>query len=185
GCGGFVQLQGPQTPNGSGQVTFTTSALSTGSHIIRACYSGTGGGTGTQDSSAVLTQTVNSAAATTISAVSGSGTFGGTATLTATLKRTSDNSPVSGKTITFLLNGNAAGTGTTDASGVATVTGVSLTGINAGSSPNAVSASFAGDSGFQASSGSGTLSVAQASSTTTITCPTSVTFNGSAQTPCS
>ena len=119
--------------------------------------------------------------ATSISSVSGSGTYGGTASLTATLK--AGTTPLSGKSISFTINGSAAGTATTDASGVATVSGASLGGINAGT--GTVGASFAGDSGFSASSGSGSLTVAKASSTTAVSCPASVTYDGSAKTPCS
>jgi Subtilase family/Bacterial Ig-like domain (group 3)/Bacterial cadherin-like domain/Bacterial Ig domain len=56
--GTFILLQADAAPNASGQVTFTTSTLSIGGHTIRACYSGTGG-SGTQDSNASITQTVN------------------------------------------------------------------------------------------------------------------------------
>ena len=160
-------------------VTVTSSSAANSPYTLTAQY---GSDTTHARSSGTATLTVNAQAPTTISAVSGSGTFGGTATLTATL--TSSGSPVSGKTISFQLNGNPAGAGTTNASGVATVSGVSLTGINAGSYANAVSASFGGDSGFQSSSGSGTLTVVKATSTTTVTCPTSVTYTAAAQTPC-
>jgi hypothetical protein len=105
---------------------------------------------------------------TSLSAVSGSGTYGGAATLTATL--TSGTTPVSGKTISFSLNGTAVCGGstgvscpTTTSSGVATLTGVSLTGITAGTSSGAVGASVAGDSAYSSSSSSGDLTVAQAS----------------------
>jgi hypothetical protein len=56
--GGFTQLQAAQTVNSSGVVTFTTSALPTGTTTIRACYLGTGG-SGTQDSDATIAQTLN------------------------------------------------------------------------------------------------------------------------------
>jgi hypothetical protein len=46
------------------------------------------------------------------------------------------------------------------------------------------SASFAGDANHTASSDSKTFTINQAASTTTVTCPASVTFDGSAQTPC-
>src|SRR5437773_7810682 len=55
----------------------------------------------------------------------------------------------------------------TDGSGTATVSGVSLTGLNAGTYPGAVSASFAGDAGFTASSGSGDLTVSKLDQTIT------------------
>ena len=78
-------------------------------------------------------------------------------TLSATL--TSSGSPVSGKTITFVLNGNPAGTGVTDGTGVATVTNVSLSGINAGTYPSGVLASFAGDAFYTATTGTAALTV--------------------------
>ena len=102
----------------------------------------------------------------TIAVVSGSGTYGSTATLTATL--TSGGSGLSDKTVAFTLNGADAGSATTDASGIATVTGVSLSGIDAGSYAGAVGASFAGDTGYSTSSGSGDLTVAKANQTITI-----------------
>jgi predicted outer membrane repeat protein len=100
---------------------------------------------------------INPIKATTLSAISGSGTYGGTATLTATLK--TGSTAVSGKTITFKLNGTTVGTAGTNASGVATLSNVSLSGISGGSHANAVGVSFAGDSGYSSSSGSGTLTV--------------------------
>jgi hypothetical protein len=54
------------------------------------------------------------------------GTYGGSTTFTATL--TSSSNPVSGKTINFTLNGNPAGSGITDANGVATSSSVLLYG---------------------------------------------------------
>ncbi|MDQ3856936.1 MAG: hypothetical protein M3327_00565 [Actinomycetota bacterium] len=122
-------------------------------------------------------------APTAISQVSGSGTYGGTATLTATLKW--GTSPVAGRTVAFTLGGASVGSAQTDSNGVATLSGVSLGGRNAGSYTNAVGASFAGDSAYLASSGQGALGVEKASSTTKVTCPPSLTYNGSPQTPCS
>jgi hypothetical protein len=114
-----------------------------------------------------VTGTVNQAtvAGTSISNVSGSGTYGTTATLTATL--TSSGSGVTGKSIAFTLNGTSVGSATTDASGIATLPGISLTGINAGTFTNAVGASFAGDSSYGTSSGTGTLTVNKANQTIT------------------
>src|SRR5204863_8347302 len=102
---------------------------------------------------------------------------------TATL--TSGGNPVVGKTISFTLNGTAVcggstGTGcpTTNGSGVATLAGVSLSGINAGTYLTAVGASFAGDSSYSSSSGSGSLTVNKATPTCTISGYT-VTYDGS------
>jgi hypothetical protein len=94
---------------------------------------------------------------TSTSANTATGMYGGTTTLSAVL--TSGGNPVSGKTINFTLNGNPVGNATTNGSGTASLSGVSLTGINAGSYPGAIQASFAGDSVYAASSGSSTLNV--------------------------
>ena len=103
---------------------------------------------------------------TSVSAVSGSGTFGGNATLTA--KLASGTTDLANKQIQFKLNNQNVGSPqTTNASGVATLTDVSLSGINAGSYAGAVSASFAGDSGYDAASGSGALTVSKADQTIT------------------
>jgi YVTN family beta-propeller protein len=95
------------------------------------------------------------------------GTYGGTTTLSATL--TSAGNGVGGESIHFTLNGAAVGTATTNASGVATLSGVSLAGINAGSYATAVGASFDGHDPLAASSASGSLTVAKADQTITVT----------------
>src|SRR5437868_1961325 len=111
-----------------------------------------------------------------ISGISGSGVYSGTATLTATL---SSGSPLSGKTVSFTLNSSAVGNATTDSNGVATLSGVSLSGINAGTYANAVGASFAGDANYAGSSGTGPLTVSKAGQTITVGthAPASATYN--------
>ena len=103
-------------------------------------------------------------ATTSLISVQGTGTYGGTATLNATLY--SNDMPVFGKTISFTLNSIAvcgASTGvtcpTTNASGVATLSGVSVSGINVGNYPAAVGAIFAGDAGYGSASQNGPLTV--------------------------
>jgi hypothetical protein len=124
-----------------------------------------GGRGGTYNTNDTLTVTINAPAKqnTSISNVSGSGTYGGTSTLTAKLSSGANN--LSGKNVAFELNGQAVGTDATDANGVAELSGVSLSGINAGTYNNAVSANFVGDSAYDGSSGSGNLSVAKANPT--------------------
>ncbi len=96
-----------------------------------------------------------------LSSVSGVGTSGGTATLSSTL--TASDLPLAGRTVIFTLNEAGTvmtvGSATTDANGVATLTGVSLAGIKAGAYPGAVGATFAGDSTYSGSMASGTLTV--------------------------
>src|SRR5207248_2552065 len=55
--------------------------------------------------------------------------------------------------------------------------------VNAGTAT--ASASFGGDANHTGSSDSKTFTIAQAGSTTAVSCPASVTYTGAAQTPCS
>src|ERR1700694_5115116 len=66
---------------------------------------------------------------------------------------------MSGQTVSFKLNNNAVGTAVTASDGVATLTGVSLAGINAGTYSGAVEASFAGESAYRNSLSTGPLQV--------------------------
>jgi hypothetical protein len=86
-----------------------------------------------------------------------SGTFGGKVDLSAAL--TSEGSPVSGKSISFTLNGSSSGNTVTDSNGVATLTAVNLCGFNAGIYSTGVGASFAGDSTYSGSSETAGLTV--------------------------
>ena len=99
-------------------------------------------------------------AATTIDNVSGTATFGGTATLTATLN-SATGTGLAGKVVSFTLDGAFAGTAVTDSSGVATLTGVPQT-DTAGTDSGGIVASFAGDSTNLLSQNSGDLVVSQA-----------------------
>ena len=102
---------------------------------------------------------------TSLAVAAASGTYGGTANLSATL--TSGGNGLSGKSIGFTLDGNTAGTATTNGSGVATVSNVSLAAFTAGSYTGAVGASFAGDGTYTPSSGSNNLTVNKANQTIT------------------
>ncbi|PYS48327.1 MAG: hypothetical protein DMG13_25810 [Acidobacteria bacterium] len=99
---------------------------------------------------------------TSLAVTSATGTYGATINLSATL--TSNGSPVSGKTISFTLNGNIVGTATTT-SGVATVNSVSLAATNAGTYSTGVGASFAGDATYEATSALNFLTVNKAAAT--------------------
>ncbi len=100
-------------------------------------------GATTCDSGAYEVQDTATSQTTILSTVSGSGQFGGTATLTATL--TANDTGVAGLTIDFTLNGTAVGSATTDNNGVAITLGRRPRGISAGSYPDAVGASFAAE----------------------------------------
>jgi hypothetical protein len=113
-----------------------------------------------------LVVTGAAAAATTLTAAAATGTYGGTVDLSATL--TASGSGVGGKTVAFTLNGSSVGSATTNASGVATLNGVSLAGIAAGTYATAVGASFAADSSYLASAGSSSLTVNKADATVSV-----------------
>jgi hypothetical protein len=137
---GTDQAVNPSNPN-QGQAQVSTTTLTVGEHTILACYLGTAT---FQASSASLEYEINPAqAATALAAAPASGTYGGTTSLSATLM--AGSTPVPGKTISFTLNGSPVGTAVTGASGVATLANISLAGINAGTYPTAIGASFAGD----------------------------------------
>jgi hypothetical protein len=104
---------------------------------------------------------------TSISVGSATGTYGGTVNLSATL--TDGTSPLSGKTINFSLNGNSVGNAVTDSSGIATLNNASLAGINAGSYPTGVGASFAGDTTYLGSNTTNSLIVNRADAVISVT----------------
>src|SRR5207247_1349963 len=86
-------------------------------------------------------------------------------------------SPVSGKTITFTLNGSPVSpSATTDGNGTATLNSVSLSGLAAATYVGGVGASFAGDSDYVASNGSASLTVDKATPTVTWSNPADVTY---------
>jgi hypothetical protein len=181
--GSGTNLASTTTTSGNGSFSGTFTAPAGGIYGVRAEFpqANQGGGSGTnwkKSDSGCQTITVNaSAAATTLTVSAASGAYGGTTTLFATLKKTSDNSPVSGKTITFTLNGSsfAGNTAVTDSSGVASLSGASLIGINANTYFTGVGASFAGDSSFASSSGTNSLTINKKDATWT-TNPASKTY---------
>jgi len=126
-----------------------------------------------------VTVSYSTPAPTTLTVASATGTYNGTVALSATLTKTSGSVPVSGKTIAFTLNGTSVGSASTNSSGVATLSSVSLSGINVGSYPTGVGASFVGDSNYVASSGSNSLTVNKANQTITVGthAPASAAYN--------
>jgi probable HAF family extracellular repeat protein len=112
------------------------------------------------------------------SSISASGKYNGTATLTATLATC--GGPLSNKTVSFTLNGTPVcdinTCPKTDVNGVATLAGVSLSGINVGVYSNSVRASFAGDASNAASLITGPLTVSKGDQTITFAQPADKTF---------
>jgi uncharacterized repeat protein (TIGR01451 family) len=157
-------------PDGTASTFFTSgSSLSqfNGKRYLRykALFTGTSTATPSLNDVTVCFNDVASIVTTTLTASPATGTYGGTVNLSATL--TNGATGISGKSISFTLNGNSVGSANTNGSGVATLSNVSLAGINAGSYPTGVGASFAGDSGNTSSTGSAALTVNKASQTIT------------------
>ena len=85
-----------------------------------------------------------------MSSVSGTASFGGNATLTATLKSSVTGLAIPGATLNFSLGGTSAGSAVTNSSGVATLSGVTST-YGVGTQTGAVTVSYAGDTNNAAS----------------------------------
>jgi hypothetical protein len=164
---GFYQFA--NTPTGTYTVNVTASGYTSGSaNNVNV----SNGGTTTQNfalSAPLITTSLAVGAA--------SGAYGGTTTLTATLTQ-QGGSALSGKTITFTLNGAsfAGNTAVTNGSGIATLSNVSLAGINAGAYPTGVGASFAAGGGFAGSSGTNSLTISKATPVITWNNPANITY---------
>jgi hypothetical protein len=113
-----------------------------------------------------------------LSAVAGQADFAGDLTLTATLSSTSGGTPLASEPVTFTITTNAGtssfGPVSTSAQGVATIVVALPAGIGAGTYTGAVTASFAGDTSNQGTTGSGDLTVAQAAPVITWANPSAI-----------
>ena len=127
-----------------------------GSHPVAASFAGDGSNGASTGKS---TLTVSKYAAS-LSAASATGTPGQTVTLSATLK--SGSAALSGRTVSFTVDGTVVGTGTTNAAGLATLSYALPAGAALG--PHTVTATFAGDAAYLAAVGKGTLTVKNATS---------------------
>jgi hypothetical protein len=159
-------------PDGTAGTYFTTSGASlsefNGFRYLRyKAYLSTSDGAVTPALSSVQVCFEDVAAPTDLAVDPAAGTFGGTTTLSA--KLTSAGNPLSGKTISFTLNGNPVGTAQTGAGGVATLNNASLAGIDAGNYPAGVGAAFAGDAVYGTATGSAALHVDRANQTIAVT----------------
>ncbi|MFL6228084.1 MAG: PASTA domain-containing protein, partial [Pyrinomonadaceae bacterium] len=160
-------------PDGTANTFFTTSGASLGQfdgmrYVEYKAFLSTNSGSVTPSLSSVsVCFTDASPTATQLAVDSASGTFGGTTNLSATL--VNNGTPVASESVDFTVNGASVGSAQTNSSGVASVSGVSLTGISAGSYPAGVGASFAAHSGLDSSTGSGALAVSKADQTISVT----------------
>ena len=155
---------GSGTTNSSGvaSVSYTIPAGLVGSQTITATFAGDGTTLNSSQASGTLTV---SKAGTVLTVPNVSGSPGQAVTLKATLALSAGGAGVANEPISFQVAGNAAGSGTTNSSGVASV---SYT-IPAGASGSeAIAATFSGDASYNTSQGSGTLTVSKVTTTLTV-----------------
>jgi hypothetical protein len=89
-----------------------------------------------------------------------SGFYGGTSgPISATLTETVGGAPISGQTINFFREEQSIGSALTDASGVATISGIDLSGYDAGSYAGEIEAVFAGLDEIEPANAFGNLTV--------------------------
>jgi hypothetical protein len=142
--------------------------LVSGAHTLQASFAGAPGyspGTG----NATLTVTK---ANTTTTASSASGAYGKSVSLSAVLRRTTDSAVLPGESVSFTIDGNAAGSATTDATGAATLPYAITTSLTTGA--HAIGASFAAVDPYNASSGTATLTVSAANTALVVTAATGI-----------
>ncbi|WP_148597944.1 FG-GAP-like repeat-containing protein [Aquisphaera giovannonii] len=160
---------------GTDQFTYTVTdpagLAATASVAITVTASGTGGGGGGGGGT-------GGPVATSLSVPTATGAYGGAVTLAAVLSV--GGTPLPGRTVAFTIERFGfpfpVGTATTDGQGVATLGGVSVAGLNAGTFFGAIGAAFAGDSSDLASSGSGELAISRATPTLTWPRPAGISF---------
>ncbi len=148
-----------------GHASLSTAGLSVGSHVIAATYSADTGNFG--GSSGSLTQTVEKAHTTLTYTGDSSADYHDAAAVSARLTRTDDSAPIAGKSVTLTMAAETC-TALTDGSGVAACT---IT-PNEPAGPFTITASFAGDGNYLASSGTAPFLVTKEETTTTYTGPT-------------
>jgi YD repeat-containing protein/VCBS repeat-containing protein len=176
---GALFSAGPAIDAATGTLTYTPAAHTSGTaHVTVRLQDDGGTANGGQDTSAPQTFVITVYATSQLT-FGGSvvGTYGGTASLSATL--TAGGLGLPNETITFRLNGTPVGTASTDANGVATLPGVSLAGLSAGTYAAYVGVGFAGDPVYAVSSGTADLIVNRATPAVAVT-DKGDTYNGSA-----
>jgi hypothetical protein len=151
----------PAQAGSNGTFTGSTTFNSAQGHTYRF-YSVAADNVGNVEAATAAAQaTITVLPQSTLTAVSGAGPYAGTATLTATL--VFGPTPLAGRPVTFsVVSGGtttSVGSATTNASGIATLGGVSLADLTAGPYPAAITASFAGDASFAATTATGDLNV--------------------------
>ncbi|MCQ6244331.1 beta strand repeat-containing protein [Streptomyces malaysiensis] len=161
----FVISGGPTltgTLDATGQACVTTSDIPVGPHTVTATYAGDGDVMG---STATTPVTVNQASSTTALTITPpSPSCGQSVTLCAQVTTTPPGTCTPTGTVTFTVAGGPTLTGTLDATGQACVT-TSVVPVGT----HAVMATYSGDTGVAGSGDTGSVTVGQGVSTTTLT----------------
>ncbi|MCQ8827596.1 beta strand repeat-containing protein [Streptomyces malaysiensis] len=161
----FVITGGPTltgTLDATGQACVTTSDIPVGTHTVTATYAGDGDVMG---STATTPVTVNQASSTTALTITPpSPSCGQSVTLCAQVTTTPPGTCTPTGTVTFTIAGGPTLTGTLNATGQACVT---TSAIPVGT--HAVMATYSGDTGVAGSGDTGSVTVGQGVSTTTLT----------------
>ncbi|MEU8823379.1 Ig-like domain-containing protein [Streptomyces sp. NPDC048636] len=150
------------TLDANGLACVTTTAIPVGSHTVTAGYAGSTGVVGSVGTATVNVNQANSTTALTVTPQTS--VCGQSVSLCAQVTTTAPGTCVPTGTVTFTIAGGPTLTGTLNASGQACVT---TTAIPVGT--HAVTASYAGGGGVAGSMATGSVTVNQANSTTTLT----------------
>ncbi|HLJ94968.1 MAG TPA: Ig-like domain repeat protein [Gemmataceae bacterium] len=149
------------TLDANGRATFQVSSLTPGPHTITATY---GGDTNfTTSASTALTQTVQSSSTVALTSSVNPSVFGQPVVLTATVSAVSPATGTPTGMVTFMDGTTTLGTGTLNASGVATFTS---SGLSVGS--HTITAMYGGDSTFSSSTSTGLTQMVNPARTTTV-----------------
>ena len=153
---------GTETLNSSGVATFSTSALTVGSHSITVVY---GGDTDfITSASAAVTQVVDQDGTTSLVVSSANpSVFGQSVTFTATVIANAPGSGIPAGTVTFMDGSTTLGAGTLDGSGIATF---QMSGLVVGS--HSITAVYGGDTDFTASTSSASSQTVNQDATTSV-----------------
>jgi len=156
---GATTLASSVAVNGSGVATFTTTALTSGSHTIIAAFTGTGGYQNSSDTAAA--QLVLAATSTAVTSAPNPSTLGQSVTFTATV---TSGAGVPSGTVKFTEGATTLASGVAlNASGIATF---STTALTAGS--HTVTATFTDGTAFAGSSGTAAAQVVQSVTSTSL-----------------
>jgi hypothetical protein len=159
-----AKLVGTAVTNSNGVATLIGVANSAGAGTENGAVVATFNGVTDYSSTNATGNLVVATSAATLTNVTGNATFGGTATLDATLNDPTTSTGISGQTVSFSLDGKSVGTAVTNSSGLATLAGIATTDA-VGTDSNGVVATFAGNTSYTPSTATGDLTVIQAETT--------------------